>query len=56
MEESGDSLKKLEIKLPYDPTMPLLGINTENTKIEKDITDPNVHCSTIYSSKEMEAI
>ena len=30
-------LKKLEIELPYDPTIPLLGIHTEETRIEKDM-------------------
>ena len=29
-------LKKLGIKLPYDPTIPLLGIYPEETIIEKD--------------------
>ena len=29
-------LKKLEIKLPYDPIIPLLGIDTEETRIERD--------------------
>ena len=29
-------LKKLGIKLPYDPAIPLLGIYPEKTKIEKD--------------------
>ena len=29
-------LKKLGIKLPYDPAIPLLGIYPEETKIEKD--------------------
>ena len=29
-------LKKLVIKPPYDPAIPLLGINPEETKIEKD--------------------
>ena len=29
-------LKKLQIKLPYDPAIPLLGIHTEETKIERD--------------------
>ena len=29
-------LKKLGIKLPYDPEIPLLGIYPEETKIEKD--------------------
>ena len=28
-------LKKLEIELPYDPAIPLLGIHTEETRIEK---------------------
>ena len=27
-------LKKLEIELPYDPAIPLLGIQTEETRIE----------------------
>ena len=40
-------LKKLGIKLPYDPAIPLLGIHPEETKIEDD-TYPNVYCSTIY--------
>ena len=29
-------LKKLEIELPYDPAIPLLGIYTEETRIERD--------------------
>ena len=29
-------LKKLEIELPYDPEIPLLGIHTEETRIERD--------------------
>ena len=33
-------LKKLEIELPYDPTVPLLGIHTEETRIEKDMCTP----------------
>ena len=41
--------KKLGIKLPYDPTIPLMGINPEGTIIAKDMY-PNVHCSTIYNS------
>ena len=32
----GHSLKKLEIKLPYDPAIPLLGIYPEDAKIEID--------------------
>ena len=33
-------LKKLEIKPPYDPAIPLLGIYLEETKIEKDTCIP----------------
>ena len=33
-------LKKLEIKLPYDPAIPLLGTYPEETKIEKDTCIP----------------
>ena len=29
-------LKKLEIELHYDPAIPLLGIHTEETRIERD--------------------
>ena len=34
MENSVEFLKKLEIELPYDPAIPLLGIHTEETRIE----------------------
>ena len=33
-------LKKMEIKLPYDPAIPLLGIHTEETRIERDTCTP----------------
>ena len=33
-------LKKLEIELPYDPAIPLLGINTKETRIEGDTCTP----------------
>ena len=33
-------LKKLRIKPPYDPAIPLLGIYPEETKIEKDTCIP----------------
>ena len=46
-------LKKLETDLPYDPAIPLLGIHTEETRIERY---PNVHCSTVYNSQNKEAI
>ena len=33
-------LKKLEIKLRYNPAIPLLGIHTEETRIERDMCTP----------------
>ena len=30
----------MEIELPYDPAVPLLGINTKETKIERDTCTP----------------
>ena len=33
-------LKKLEIELPYDPIIPLLGIQTEETRSERDTSTP----------------
>ena len=33
-------LKKLEIELPYDPAIPLLGIHTVETRIERDTGTP----------------
>ena len=35
-------LKKLEIELPYDPAIPLLGIHTEETRIERDM------CTSVF--------
>ena len=32
--------KKLEIELPYDPAIPLLGIHTEETRMERDTCTP----------------
>ena len=33
-------LKKLEIELPYDPAIPLLGIHTKEIRIERDTCTP----------------
>ena len=33
-------LQKLGIELPYDPSIPLLGIHTEETRIERDMCTP----------------
>ena len=35
-------LKKLEIELPYDPAIPVLGIQTKETRTERDT------CTTIF--------
>ena len=34
------SLRKLEIELPYDPEIPLLGIHNKETRIERDTCTP----------------
>ena len=33
-------LKKLEIELPFEPAIPLLGIHTEETRTERDTCTP----------------
>ena len=33
-------VKKLELELPYDPAIPLLGIHTKETRIERDTCTP----------------
>ena len=45
---------KLNIELPYDPAIPLVGIYLNKTFIEKDTCTPYVHCSIIHSSQDME--
>ena len=34
--QTSTATKKLEIKLPYDPAIPVLGIHTEETRRERD--------------------
>ena len=49
-------LKKLEIELPYDPAIPLLGIHTEETRRERDTCTPVfIAALTVYNSQDMEA-
>ena len=48
-------LKKLGIKPPCDPAIPLLGIYPEETKIEKDSCIPLFIGSSIYNNKNTEA-
>ena len=33
-------LKRLDIELPYDPAIPLLGIHTEESRVESDTSNP----------------
>ena len=40
MENSVKILKKLQIELPYDPAIPLLGIHTKESRIERDMCIP----------------
>ena len=39
-ENSAEIPQKLEIELPYDPAIPLLGIHTKETRIERDTCTP----------------
>ena len=41
-------LKKLEVELPYDPAIPLLGIYPEKTIIQKDTCTP-MFTATLFS-------
>jgi len=47
-------VKKLKRELPYDSSILLLGIYPEKTNSKRHM-NPNVHCSTIYNSQDMEA-
>ena len=40
MDEARAWAISLEIELPYDPAIPLLGIHTEETRIERDTYTP----------------
>ena len=40
MENSVETPQNLQIELPYDPAIPLLGIHTEDTRIERDTCTP----------------
>ena len=40
LENSVEILKKLELELLYDPAIPLLGMHTEESRIERDSCTP----------------
>ena len=42
-------LKKLEIELPYDPAIPLLGIQTKKTRTERDTCTP-MFIATLFTT------
>ena len=48
-------LKKLEIELPYDPAIPLLGIHTKETRIERDTCTPMFIAALFTIDKDMVA-
>ena len=53
-EQHGGFLKKLQIELPYDPAILLLGIYLEKTIIHSNrYMHPNVYC--VNNSQDMEA-
>ena len=47
-------LKKLEIELPYDPAIPLLGIHTGETRRERDTCTP-MFIAALFIIQDMEA-
>jgi hypothetical protein len=56
MKNSMEALQKLKMKLPYDPTIPLLGIYTKECKsgYTKVTCHTHVYCSAIHNSQVME--
>ena len=44
-------LKKLERELPYDPTIPLLGIHTEETRIQRDPCTPVLIAALVITAR-----
>ena len=44
-------LRKLKIELPYDPTIPLLGVYTDKTIIQKDTCTPMFIAALLTTAK-----
>ena len=40
MQTSTATMEIVQIELPYDPAIPLLGIHTKETRIERDMCTP----------------
>ena len=47
-------LQKLNIELPYDPAIPLLGIYPDKTFIQKDICTPMLITALTHNCQDME--
>ena len=47
-------LKNLEVELPFDPVIPLLGIHTEETRNERNTCIP-MFIAAVYNNQDMEA-
>ena len=45
----GRFLKKLETELPYNPAMLLLGIHTEETRIERDTCSLSMFIAALFT-------
>jgi len=54
MESSVEVPKKLKIELPFNPEIPLLSIYSEKNMAQKGYMHPNVYCSNVYNSQDME--
>ena len=48
-------LKKLEIELPYNPAIPLLGIHIKETRIERDTCTPMFNAALFIIARTLEA-
>ena len=48
-------LEKLTIEPPQDPATPFMGMHLDKNRNSKIYMHPNVNCSTIYNSQDMEA-
>jgi hypothetical protein len=54
MEICMEILQKLKTDLPYDPAMPLLGMNLKECKSAHS-RDTYVYCSTVHDSQTVES-
>ena len=48
-------LNKLKIELPYDPTIPLLGIYPEKSMVQKDACTPMFIAALLIIAQDVEA-